>query len=410
MRTALTDAWRFHGWRIVSAGAGIQFLQASLLHQSFGAYLAVLSAQFGWSKTALSGAATLQPLEAAALGPALGWVIDRFGPQGMIRFGICVMGAGFMLLSQIETLVGFYASFVVIAFGSSLCGFFPVNVAIIHWFERFRARALSALSLGLAFGGISVPLVAWSIQVWGWRTTAFCSGLVLILVGWPLARNFVRRPADLGQLVDGLPPREASIELGEPDGREFTAREALRTPAFWLLSLGHGSALFVVTAVNVHAINHLKEGLGYSVAQASLLITLMTVFQIVGVLIGWWLGDRHEKRKIAALCMLMHASGLLMLAWSRATWMLLAFAVLHGSAWGLRGPFMQALRADYFGRKSIGMILGLSGIIIMVGQIGGPLVAGAFADLTGHYRYGFSVLAGLAALGSVFFWLARKPR
>ena len=46
----------------------------------------------------------------------------------------------------------------------------------------------------------------------------------------------------------------------------------------------------------------------------------------------------------------------------------------------------------------------------MIGQIGGPLVAGAFADLTGHYRSGFTVLAGLAGLGSVFFWLARKPQ
>ncbi|NCX44951.1 MAG: MFS transporter, partial [Betaproteobacteria bacterium] len=331
-------------------------------------------------------------------------------PQGMIRLGICVLGSGFMMLSQIESLIGFYTAFFVIAFGSSLCGFFPINVAIIFWFERLRARALSALSLGLAFGGIFVPVVAWTMQTWGWRTTAFCSGLVFILVGWPMARNFKRRPSDIGQNIDGLPPVSDPVLDGSDHGTEFTARQALRTPAFWLLSLGHGSALFVVTAVNVHAITHMKEGLGFSVAQASLVITLMTLFQIVGVLIGWWCGDRFEKRKIAALCMLMHASGLLMLAWSQATWMLIAFAMLHGAAWGLRGPFMQALRADYFGRKSIGMILGLSGIIIMIGQIGGPLVAGAFADLTGHYRSGFTVLAGLAGLGSVFFWLARKPQ
>jgi MFS family permease len=89
--------------------------------------------------------------------------------------------------------------------------------------------------------------------------------------------------------------------------------------------------------------------------------------------------------------------------------MLVAFAVLHGVAWGLRGPFMQALRADYFGRASIGMILGLSYMIIIIGQMGGPLMAGAFADAHGHYRVGFTVLAVLAGLGSLFFLLARKP-
>jgi len=400
----------FYGWRMVAAGSGIQFLQAALLHQAFGAYFAVLADELGWSKTALSGAAALQPMEAAVLGPVLGWIVDRFGPQGMIRAGIILFGVGFMLLSQIDSLSGFYLAFVVIAFGSSLCGFFPVNVAIILWFEKFRARALSALSLGLAFGGIVVPAVAWSMQSFGWRTTAFASGALAMLVGWPLARVFRRRPEDVGETVDGLPPAvTGAAPSSENEQREYSAREALRTSAFWLLSLGHGFALLIVYAVNVHAIAHMKEGLGYSVAQAALVITLMTVAQVGGVMVGWAIGDRYEKRLIAAACMLMHAAGLLMLTFASGTAMLVAFAVLHGGAWGLRGPFMQAIRADYFGRRSIGMILGLSSLIVVVGQIGGPMIAGVLADMTGNYRAGFTVLALLAGLGSLFFLLARRP-
>ena len=71
---------------------------------------------------------------------------------------------------------------------------------------------------------------------------------------------------------------------------------------------------------------------------------------------------------------------------------------------------MQAIRADYFGRSAIGMIMGLSGIIIALGQVGGPLVAGSLADLTGNYRAGFTLLALIAALGSLLFVLARKPQ
>ena len=400
----------FYGWRMVAAGSGIQFLQSALLHQAFGAYFAVLAEDLGWSKTALSGAATLQPMEAAMLGPVLGWIVDRFGPQRMIRVGIITFGIGFMILSQIDTLAGFYFAFIVIALGSSLCGFFPINVAIIYWFEKFRARALSTLSLGLAFGGIVLPLVAWSMQSFGWRTTAMASGALAILAGWPLARVFRHRPADVGETIDGLPPA-VSVD-GKPEAtgqREYSAREALRTSAFWLLSLGHGFALLIVYAVNVHAIAHMKEGLGYSVAQAALVITLMTVAQVGGVLVGWAIGDRFEKRMIAAVCMLMHAAGLLMLTYASGPAMLVAFAVLHGGAWGLRGPFMQAIRADYFGRRSIGMILGLSSLIIVVGQIGGPMIAGVLADMTGNYRSGFTVLAVLAGLGSLFFLLARRP-
>ncbi|MBI5910559.1 MAG: MFS transporter [Betaproteobacteria bacterium] len=400
----------FYGWRMVAAGSGIQFLQAALLLQAFGVYFAVLVEEFGWSKTALSGAAALQPMEAAVLGPVLGWVVDRFGPQGMIRIGIVIFGAGFIILSQIDSLAGFYGAFLVIALGSSLCGFFPVNVAIIQWFEKLRARALSALSLGMALGGIVVPVVAWWMQSFGWRATALASGLLAILVGWPLAQVFRRRPEDYGLTVDGLPPAAADAARPEAGAqREYSAREALRTSAFWLLSLGHGFALLIVYAVNVHAITHMKEGLGYSVAQAALVITLMTAAQVGGVLVGWAIGDRFQKRFIAAVCMLMHAAGLLMLTYAAGQVMLVAFALLHGGAWGLRGPFMQAIRADYFGRRSIGMILGLSFAIVVVGQIGGPMLAGVIADLTGNYRAGFTLLALLAGLGSLFFLLARRP-
>ena len=400
----------FYGWRMVAAGSGIQFLQSALLHQAFGAYFAVLVEERGWSKTALSGAAVMQPMEAALLGPALGWVVDRFGPQGMIRAGIVTFGLGFVLLSQIDSIAGFYAAFMVIALGSSLCGFFPLNVAIIHWFEQRRARALSILSLGLAFGGMFVPVIAWGMQSHGWRATALASGLAAIAIGWPLARVFRRRPEDVGETADGMPPRVVDPARPDPSAqREFTAREALRTGAFWLLSLGHGFALLIVYAVNVHAITHMKEDLGYSVAEASLVITAMIVAQIGGVLLGWLIGDRYQKRLIAAYCMLMHAVGLLMLTYATGPAMLAAFALLHGGAWGLRGPMMQAIRADYFGRRSIGMILGLSSMIIVIGQIGGPMLAGMLADLTGSYRTGFTVLALLAGLGSLFFLLAKKP-
>ena len=84
-------------------------------------------------------------------------------------------------------------------------------------------------------------------------------------------------------------------------------------------------------------------------------------------------------------------------------------ALVHGTAWGLRGPFMQAIRADYFGRSSIGMIMGLSALITVFGQIGGPMIAGAFADWTGNYRVGFTLLAVLAGLGSLFFLMAKQP-
>jgi MFS family permease len=101
--------------------------------------------------------------------------------------------------------------------------------------------------------------------------------------------------------------------------------------------------------------------------------------------------------------------GLLALTYATETSWVIGFAALHGVAWGLRGPFMHAIRADYFGRSAIGMILGLSFMITVIGQIGGPLIAGMMADATGNYRAGFTVLALLAGVGSMFFVLAKRP-
>ena len=403
----------FYGWKMVGAACGIQFLLGALLLQSFGLYIAVLSEEMGWSKTTLSGAAALQSAESAIIGPLLGWLMDRLGPQSIIRWGIVIFSAGLLLLSQVDSVASFYLSAALMAVGASLAGYVPLSVAIVHGFEKQRARALSIMSLGLALGGLAVPLMAWSMQQWGWRHTALGTGVLALVVGLPMARVIRRRPQDHGEYVDGIAPASTSADpLSAPKAPApvgFTARQALATRAFWMLALGHGLALLVVTAVNVHAITHIKEGLGYSVATAGWVIMLMTFGQLMGVLLGAGMGERFDKSKVAALCMLSHAIGLLFLTFSTHLAELVAFAVFHGLAWGLRGPLMQAIRADYFGVGAIGAIMGISAAVIAVGQIAGPMVAGVLADLTGDYRMGFTLLALTAAMGSLAFMLATKP-
>lgn len=404
----------FYGWKMVFAAASLQFIQSMMLHQAFGAYVAILIQDKGWSKTSVSGASAMMSMEAAVIGPILGWFLDRFGSRGVIKVGVIMFGIGFMLLSQIDSLLGFYGAVIVIAIGSSMAGYFPLNVGVIQWFEKKRARALSMVGLGLALGGMFVPIVAWSMESIGWRATAFGCGVISIVVGYPLACIFRRRPEDFGETVDGLGTQRGTVDvLGvQPETNvepEFTARQALRTKAFWLLSAGHGVALIIVTAVNTHAINHMRISLGYTIAQAAFYITLMTGFQVIGVLLGGVLGDKLQKNKVAAVCMTMHMVGMLMLTYALGPMMLVLFAIFHGLAWGIRGPFMQAIRADYFGRKSIGMILGLSAMLTAVGQVSGPLLAGIMGDATGNYDLGFTVLALIAGAGTFLFWFAKPP-
>jgi MFS family permease len=85
------------------------------------------------------------------------------------------------------------------------------------------------------------------------------------------------------------------------------------------------------------------------------------------------------------------------------------FVLIHGFAWGIRGPIQSAIRADYFGATSFGKIMGFSSMVVMMGMVIGPVVAGVLRDRTGDYRLGFTILAAVAALGSVWFFLATPP-
>ena len=406
----------FYGWWIVTAGFLNQALAAALLQRSYGAYLVLLHQEFGWSKVELSAAYSMQQVENGILGPIQGWLVDRFGPRISMRVGMVIFGLGFIAFSRIETLTGFYIAFLMMALGSSLGGFFPFSVTIVNWFSRRRSRALSTMQMGGSLGGLLIGAVAFSLTTYGWRDTAFYSGLLVLIIGLPLTQLVRRRPEDYGMHVDGVAPdaegvdvdggRHSGAHATEPD---FTLRQALRTPAFWLISLGHASALLIVTAVDVHIVAYMTEDLNYSLSFAALVLTVLTISQFAGIAAGGVIGDRWDKRYVAVWCMGFHTSALLIAAYAFHPAMLFLFAVMHGGAWGLRGPMMQAIRADYFGRNSFGAILGVSSLLMMTGTISGPMLAGILADRTGSYRLGFTILAILSGVGSVFFLLARRP-
>ncbi len=400
----------FYGWYVVSAAGGLQLLAGLLWMQSYGAYVVLLQAEFGWSSALVAGAFAMTRIESGILGPLQGWLTDKYGPRVILATGTVIFGVGFMLFSQIETLLAFYLTFALIAVGSSLGGFATVMVAIVHWFNRHRAKAVSISQIGYSLGGLCVPFVILSLEAFGWRDTAFYSGVIVIVVGLPLTMLVRHKPGDYGEEMDGgevdEPGDQKTIRIIGPD---FTARQAMRTPAFWLISVGHAAALLTVSSIMVHLVPHLTKSMEFSLANAGLIVSLMTAFQMAGQIGGGFLGDRFNKRLICVICMLSHMFALLLLAHATELWMVLCFAVLHGLAWGIRGPQMVALRADYFGASSFGTIMGFSSLIVMLGMSIGPVFAGYLYDIQGSYTMAFTVLGLSAMAGSLCFAFAVAP-
>ena len=161
--------------------------------------------------------------------------------------------------------------------------------------------------------------------------------------------------------------------------------------------------------MTVHLIAHLTDSLAYSVQGAAQVIALVTIISALGQLLGGPIGDRFAIHKVAAIAMVAQAIGLFVLARAGGAPAVVAFALLHGLAWGIRGPLMGSVRADYFGTRHFGAIMGASMMVFMVGDLLGPILAGTLADLLGDYRVGFTVVAAIAASASVAFWFATPP-
>jgi len=412
----------FYGWWVIAAGFVIQMVNGSLFFHSFGAYFVYLEEGFGWSKTMLSGAYSLARMESGILGPIQGWFVDRFGPRALVRVGSVIFGVGLMLFSQIQSEWQFYGAFLVMALGSSFAGFMAVSATVANWFMRRRSRAMGIAMAGMGVGGLLVPLVAWCLGHYGWRPTAFVSGLIVLVVGVAAAQLLRHRPEEYGYLPDGATAesRKGDIAIPAGSGRtpaeggavdlSFTALEALKTRSFWLLSLAHGGALLVVSSVSVHLIPHIVERLEFSVEMGATMVSLMMVMNIFGQVFGGALGDRINKRVGLTLCLLGHSGALFVLAFSSTIWQVALFAVIHGLSWGTRGPLVMSIRADYFGRASYATIMGFSSLIMMLGMIAGPLFAGNLADRLGDYKLAFAIVAGVAGLSSVLFLAARRPK
>ena len=403
----------FFGWYIVSGGIVVQILLGGLVMHATGFYVAALKEEFAWSATLFGIALAMTRIEAGALGPLQGWAIDRFGPRLMMRFGIASTALGLILFGFINSQATFFAFYFIVSIGAGVGGFMTLTVAVVHWFQRTRARAMGYLMTGLAIGSFTAPLISFLIDGVGWRATSIGSGVLLFVAGQLIATLIVR-PSDRQEAPE--PARAATVS--RPDGpateapqrRDFTTREALRTRSFWALSFAHGSPLLMVAAVSGFFVLRVGEIDGLGAGHAAIAIVIGTVCQIAAQLVGGYAGDVISKRVIIAFCLAGHAAAAVVFAIADSFPMIILGAVLHWTAWGGRGPNINTLRADYFGPKNIGQIMGWASVVMMIYSAGGSLLTGALRDLSDGWALPFVVVGVGAASGLIWLALATRPR
>jgi sugar phosphate permease len=400
----------FFGWWVLVAVMLLQTLVSALFVQSFGIYVPVLLDEFGWSATGISLAVSARQLLSAIAGPGIGFAIDRFGSRVIIAVGLCLLAVGYLLFSHVNGFLMFIIIQLVLGFAANLTGWLPNTKILVNWFVRRRTMALALMGVGMSVGGLLSPLIAYGIELYGWRSVATASGALMVL-GLALLPLLYSSPEDRGLKPESDVRRnQTSVKAQTILEDEFTVQAALRTRSFWLIAAGHGLALTSVVAIVVHYVTHVSTGLGFSLQVAATLFALLTGMQMVGQLFSGFAGDSISKRWLAAGAMLVHALAISLLAFGQTLNVVIAASALHGLAWGTRGPLMSAIRADYFGRRNFGKIMGMSDPIVIGGALVGPVIAGYSFDVYGSYQMGFLWIALLAVIGAGCFAFAAKPK
>ena len=415
----------FYGWVIVFSAMFSQMIIGGLGGQGFGAFILPLQREFGWAKGTIAVARSLTQIESGLLGPIEGFLVDKLGPKVMVVSGLAVFGSGMIFLGFVHSLWMYFAAFSIVALGTSLGGFVPTSTGINLWFIRKRTMALAFAQTGQGLGAIFlIPFLVLAIAAFGWREAATAVGVLTWVVGIPVGLLMRRHtPEYYGMQPDGDPdpyhsdvqPKqletEANLEVAQQGRIDFTLSEALHTPAFWLIGMGHGFSVMVVGALTTHQFAHMEgaDGVGLSITSAALVVTVLNIFNISGRFLVGLIGDRFDKRYLAAIGNLMASASLVIFALAHSIELAMVYAVLFGIAWGIRGPLMTSIRGDYFGRAHFGKIIGTSSLFTMSLSIIAPIFAGYMADWQGNYRLAFIILAFISALGAVFFLLAKPP-
>lgn len=398
-------------WWIAIAGCLAHAFNTGFSYFGMSAYFPSFEREFGWSRTAISGAFSLARIESGLLGPLEGYATDRFGPPRMMYLGIAVGALGFFFLSFVHSLPMLYAVIVLgIVLGSSLGYNMPISVAIAKVFRERRSLAFGIYRMGPGLSGPLVPVVGWMIGLWGWRSAALASAVILVIVNYPLAYVIARtyRRHIVESSVAAVPTVAHGAKSGASSETSFTLAEAMRTKSFWSLSIAMALRHLVTEGVSVHFVILLVDR-GWSTAAASALLGLSALIGAPARIGMGWLGDLLDKRRLIMGLLVSLSVSVLIMGWSAHSLLWTVCMVIYSLAYGGLASLQEPIRADYFGTRSFAAIHGMSRSITTAGTFMGPIIAGFFYDLTKSYAVAFSLFSVIALLSMLCMFISKPP-
>lgn len=405
----------FYGWIIVATLFVVNLAIQAASMFNMGLFIIPMCRDIGISRSLFGWLVTCRSLSGGLSVFILGRLVDRFGSRVLIPLtalvtGLCMMGFG--VSNHIKFLFPLF-SIMGLAGLTAGGGGVLTTVPVAKWFIQKRGMAMGISTLGMGVGAVSfIPLTQFFINRLGWRTAWVILAIILMSLIIPLAAFTIRRqPEDMGLLPDGdevgetnAVPHTQSIRTDEA---VWTVKEAIHTPAFWLLN----TAMLLWGMANGGAVHRIAFwiGLGFDAQLVSFVFSIDAIGFSIMILTAGILLDRFPPRFVHAsafagvICSLM-----LMLIASNAFHMLLS-VVLFGLSAGTNLVCQTYLWAKYYGRTFLGAIRGITLPFFLAAMAIGAPLTGYIYDYTGKYQIAWKLFIGVYFTGFLCMLAAKPP-
>ncbi len=393
--------WR-QGWRVVLAalaGNGVGF---TMVQMTSGIFIIPIQQEFSLSRTAASIGPWIG-LAVALLTPVAALFVDRRGPRGLAIAGLCGLAASYALLATLPAILPLYMAIACcVALAGTIANPMIYCRGVATWFSRHAGLAFALTMSGTSIvAAVVAPFLSRIVEQEGWRTGIGLYAAMVGCIGLPLVLLWFRAK-----------PRDAVAQESE-DAAGLSAKEAARTPQFWLLIASFACATLAIGGM-ISQLYPILIASNYAAQTAALTVSFYAASMGIGRIGAGFLIDRLPPRAVASSSLALAASGSFLLLYalfgggSPALAYLAAF--LLGWGQGAEGDFIGFFTQRLFGLRAFGLIYSWFNLVVGCGlAIGGLLFAAAF-DLYGNYEYAVMMNGGLWTMAAILMACVRVPR
>ncbi len=356
---------------------------------SFAALFESFAAEFAAQRADIALVFGLSGLLYFTLGIGGGMLADRFGPRVVCIAGMVCIAAGLLATSLAQSMSTVYLAYGV-GLGIGIALVYTPSIGCVQpWFTRRRGLAAGIASAGIGAGTLIVPLLAAAAIAWlQWREALRVLALLVLLLGVGAAWLLRRAPVTASRAGAAIP----GVSL----------RDALRDRRFWwlyLVTLLGGPTMFIPFA----HVSAAARDMGVADAQAVGLVGMIGIGSLIGRFAIGALADRLGRSMTLVLMLASMGSSYLLWFGAGGYTALLVFALWFGLSYGGIVSLLPALCMDMFGGRAVAGIIGSLYSGAALGNLLGPVVAGAVFDHTGNYTL---VIWGGIALSALSVWAA----